>query len=187
MKVIYIGAGTFWLTEAVYQRVKGVIEVTPGYMGGSVPYPTSEVVATGSTGHVEVVKVVYDEAVVPTEVLLHIFYALHDPAIPHHVGSSAGSQYRPVIFYTDETEGEASDPNNGSGVGIISRVVADMQATLPEEITISTHVMNAKEFYPAEEYHYSYFNRNPEATYTMEIIAPKLQEVQQAFPQYFTP
>jgi peptide-methionine (S)-S-oxide reductase len=186
MKVIYIGVGTFWLTEAVYQRVRGITEVIPGYMGGNVAYPTSEVVATGNTGHAEVVKITYDEAVVSTEDLLHIFYALHDPAIQQHSGSNVGSQYRPVIFYTDEMDAEAVDPKNGSSIGIIPRVVTQIQATLPEDATISTHVMSAREFYPAEEYHYGYFRTNPDAAYSVEIIAPKVQELQQKFPHHFS-
>jgi peptide-methionine (S)-S-oxide reductase len=185
MKVIYLGAGTFWLTEAIYKGVKGVTEVVPGYMGGEFPNPTSEIVSTGSTGHAEVVQITYDEQVVSTEDLLNIFYAMHDPAIPQHPAHGVGSQYRPVIFYTDEAEGEAADNQNGDDVGLIPRVVQKVQQTLPEDVVISTHIMTAKEFYPAEEYHYDYFFRNPSAPFSIEVIIPTLESVHQKLPQYF--
>ncbi len=185
MKVIYLGAGTFWLTEAIFARVKGVKEVIPGYMGGDTPNPSSESVATGTTGHVEVVKILYDETIIPTGQLLRIFYAMHDPTALKHSSHGIGSQYRPVIFYTDELDDEAISNGNGSDMSIIPRIVQEVQERLPEDLVVTTHIMTAKEFYAAEEYHYGYFQRNPEAAYSIEIIAPKVQEVQARFPDNF--
>jgi peptide-methionine (S)-S-oxide reductase len=181
MKVLYLGAGAFWLLEAVYREVKGVEEVIPGYMGGTVPNPTDEAVATGATGHAEVIKIVYDESVISTEGLLRIFYALHDPAAPAHSGRGIGSQYRPVIFYTDEEEAEADDPQNGESVGVIQKFVQQIQHSLPAGTPVRTEILTATEFYPADESHYNYYAQYRDDSYSLAIIEPKLKEIKDRF------
>jgi len=185
MKGIYVGAGGFWITEAVYRKVKGVTEVIPGYMGGTIAHPTHELVATGTTGHVEVVKVTYDETVISLEEVLDIFFALHDPAAPNHITIGPGSQYRAVIFYTDDSEGEAANPENGEGIGIIPRVMEKVQATMPEGVIVSTHVMSAQEFYAAHEDHYSYYGTHQDDAYSVTVIRPKLEIISKKFPDKF--
>jgi peptide-methionine (S)-S-oxide reductase len=182
MKVIYLGSGGFWITEAVYKEIKGVTEVIPGYMGGSVAYPTHEMVSTGTTGHIEVAKVVYDENIIDTAGLLHIFFALHDPAIPNHPSLSMGSQYRSVIFYTDHNEAEATDMYNGQGIAVIQRTVEEIQDTLPEGGVVATEVISAGVFYAADQSHYDYYHQHPETAYSVTIIAPRLQKVRETFP-----
>jgi peptide-methionine (S)-S-oxide reductase len=185
MKIIYLGAGEFWLLEAVYGQVKGVTEVIPGYMGGTVAEPSHEMVATGTTGHAEVVKVSYDEKVITTEEVLRIFFALHDPAVPNHNGLGIGSQYRNIIFYTEEHEGEATNEGNGTSVGVIPKVVEQVQATMPEGVTVSTPVVSAGIFYPAHESHYNYYTEHPDDMYSTTIIKPKLLETRKRFPDLF--
>ncbi len=104
MKSIVLGAGCFWCTEAVFQRVEGVTEVVPGYAGGNTPHPTYEQVCGGKTGHAEVVRVDYDEAKVSLERLLHIFFATHDPTTLNRQGADVGSEYRSIILYSDEVD-----------------------------------------------------------------------------------
>jgi peptide-methionine (S)-S-oxide reductase len=182
MKVLYLGSGGFWITEAVYKEIKGVTEVIPGYMGGNVAYPTHEMVSTGTTGHIEVAQVVYDEQVIGTTDLLHIFFALHDPAIPNHPSLSVGSQYRSVIFYTDHEEAEATDRRNGPGIGVIQRMVEEIQGTLPEGGVVATEVISARVFYPADQSHYNYYHQHRDTDYCVTVIAPRLQKVRELFP-----
>lgn len=185
MKVIYLGADCFWVIEAVYKKVKGVTEVVPGYMGGTMPQPSHEIVATGTTGHAEVVQVTYDESVITTEEVLNIFFTLHDPAIPNHPALGIGSQYRAVIFYTEEGDAEASDPGNGSSIGMIGRVIATIQGTMPEGTTVSTYIMSAQDFYPANEAHYDYYNQHINDAYSVSVIRPVLETIQAKFPRHF--
>ncbi|GEM_PF-1748986 len=185
MKVIYLGAGGFWTIEAVYQKVKGVEEVIPGYMGGSVDNPSYEAVATGATGHAEVVKIVYDDTVITMEDILNIFFATHDASAPNHVGSGIGSQYRSVIFYTEDSDGEATDQENGMDIAPIQRSIERMQNAFPEGVTVGTRVMSAVQFYPAEESHYRFYEQNPDSPYAQTVITPKLKEVKDRFLNLF--
>jgi peptide-methionine (S)-S-oxide reductase len=185
MKVIYLGAGGFWTLDAVYSQVKGVTEVVPGFMGGIVPNPTYEVVATGMTGHAEVVKITYDDTIVILNDLLAIFYTLHDPALPIHSGRGVGSQYRPVIFYTDEETGEAANPQNGSDIGGIQKFIEQLQGTLPEGVPVPTEIMTATEFYPADESQYNYYQQHAGDGYCISIIEPKVTLVKEKFPENF--
>jgi peptide-methionine (S)-S-oxide reductase len=185
MKVLFLGAGGFWTLEAVYQQVNGVTEVIPGYMGGTVENPGHDVVATGMTGHAEVVKIIYDESIVSMEDLLRIFYKLHDPAAPIHSGRGIGSQYRPVIFFTEHNDGEASAEGNGSAIGGIENSMAEIQATLPAGVSLLTEMMTAQVFYPADESHYNYYREHADDSYCTTIIEPKIIEIKQQFPQHF--
>jgi peptide-methionine (S)-S-oxide reductase len=185
MNIIYIGCGGFWTTEAVFRKVKGVTEVIPGYMGGTVPNPSHEVVSTGTTGHAEVVKVTYDTSVISSADILRIFFAMHDASIPNHATNAVGSQFRSVIFYTDDLHGEAADPGNGNGIGLIEKIIEEIQSTLPEGVEVATQSMTATEFYPAEELHYNYYELNKESGYAQEVIEPKIRTVQQQFPDKF--
>jgi len=185
MKVIYLGAGEFWLLEAIYGNVRGVTEVIPGYMGGTIAQPSQELVATGTTGHAEVVKLSYDEDIISTEDILKVFFAAHDPAVPNHTGLGVGSQYRTVIFYTEAEEGEAFNEGNGADVGVIPRVIQEVQATMPEGVTVSTIVGTATTFYAADEAYYNYYNTHPDDAFLSISIRPKLIELQQKFPSLF--
>ncbi len=185
MKVIYLGAGEFWLLEAVYKSLKGVEEVIPGYMGGTIANPSHELVSTGTTGHAEVVKVTYDEDVLPSEDVLKVFFALHDPATPNHNAVGIGSQYRNIIFYAEESEGETSTSGNGHEVGLIPLFIEGVQATMPEGVTVSTAVSSATAFYPADESHYNYYSQHPEDLFSTISIKPKIESLQQQFPDLF--
>ena len=168
-RTIYLGGGCFWCTEAVFQKVRGVQSVVPGYMGGSVPNPSYEAVCTGATGHAEVVQVIYDTGVIPTSALLDIFFATHDSTTPDRQGADQGSQYRSIIFYTDEAMRQSA-----------LEAVARTQENVAGRAVV-THVVEAPEFYPAEEYHYSYYANNTDAPYCVVTIDPKLQKLLQKF------
>jgi len=171
--------------EAAYRAMRGVVEVVPGYMGGTVPQPSHEMVATGTTGHAEVVKVIYDESIISTEDILNVFFALHDPAVPNHPPLGIGSQYRVVIFYTEDIDGEAAAMGNGGGVGVIGQVIARVQATMPEGVSVSAEAISAQEFYAADESHYDYYNQHKDDDYCVTVICPKIEAIQAQFPDKF--
>ncbi|MGO1376955.1 peptide-methionine (S)-S-oxide reductase MsrA, partial [Psychrobacter sp.] len=104
MQTIVLGGGCFWCTESVFLSVKGVQSVVSGYMGGDAVSANYDAVCSGSTGHVEVIKVEFDESIVPLEVILDAFFATHDPTTMDRQGNDVGSQYRSVVFYTEDSQ-----------------------------------------------------------------------------------
>jgi peptide-methionine (S)-S-oxide reductase len=169
MKTIYLGGGCFWCTEAVFKELRGVSEVMPGYMGGSVAEPSYEAVSSGSTGHAEVIKVVYDDAQITTEEILDVFFAVHDPTTPNRQGADVGTQYRSVIFYTDELMREKA-------MEAITRAQAAVAGKL-----ITTHVGEAMDFYAAEGYHHNYYELHRDAPYCQVVIDPKIEKLHKQF------
>ncbi len=158
-------AGCFWCVEAVFERVDGVVSVKAGYSGGSVPNPSYEQVCTGTTGHAESIRIVYDPSRVTYRQLLDIFWACHDPTTLNRQGADHGTQYRSVIFYNSaeqKAEAEAS--------------MTSAQKDFSDPIV--TAIEPLKNFYSAENYHQDYYNKNPEAPYCQLVIAPKLRKLQ---------
>ncbi|WP_367107368.1 peptide-methionine (S)-S-oxide reductase MsrA [uncultured Psychrobacter sp.] len=171
MQTIVLGGGCFWCTESVFLSVKGVESVVSGYMGGDAATANYRTVCGGNSGHIEVVKVDYDESVVPLEVILDIFFATHDPTTRDRQGNDVGSQYRSAVFYTDE---EHQKPT-------IDRTVNKLRDM---GIDIVTEVHPAVEFYKAEEEHQDFFNKNPNQAYCNFSIPPKLAKLRKEFNQY---
>jgi len=146
MKKATFGAGCFWGVESLFRAIPGVIDVIVGYTGGTRPNPTYEQVCTGVTGHAEAVEVTYDEGQVGYDRLLEVFWANHNPTTPNQQGPDRGSQYRSVIFFHDESQREAA-------------LASQAEAQKNWERPIVTEVVPAVEFYPAEEYHQRYFEK----------------------------
>lgn len=162
------GSGCFWCSEAVFQRVKGVVSAVPGYSGGTVKNPTYQQVCTKLTGHAEVVQITYDPSVVTFKELLEVFWKSHDPTKLNKQGPDEGPQYRSVIFYHDDEQKAVAEKSK-----------ADHNKSMaPRKIV--TEISAFKEFYEAEEYHQNYFNNNPDAEYCENIIAPKVKKVERA-------
>lgn len=159
-------AGCFWCVEAVMERLPGVLDVTSGYTGGSVPSPTYEQVSAGRTGHAEAIRVRFDPAAVSFETLLETFWSMHDPTTPNRQGADVGSQYRSAIFYHGEPQRLAAEASK--------RALTNGKA-YPDPIM--TEIVPAAEFYPAEKYHQDYFNRNTQAPYCKAVILPKLRKL----------
>ncbi|HWK99553.1 MAG TPA: peptide-methionine (S)-S-oxide reductase MsrA [Parapedobacter sp.] len=163
--VATFGGGCFWCTEAIFQQLKGVGRVRPGYMGGNRENPTYEQVCSGATGHAEVIQIDYDEATLPYETLLGVFFKTHDPTTLNRQGNDVGTQYRSAIFYHNEnqhTEAEA--------------FIRQLSEHGVYDTPIVTEVVPAQSFYEAEDYHHDYFNNNPQNPYCAAVIAPKLQK-----------
>ena len=185
MKTIYLGGGCFWCTEAVFKSLKGVQEVIPGYMGGTVANPSYEAVCSGTTGHAEVIKVYYDERMISTDDILDIFFATHDLTTPNRQGNDVGSQYRSIIFYTHDQEphslGGLTESPEDDVPGAIQRAISRAQSTLSGDAQIVTEVVTATDFYPAEDYHYNYYADHSDAPYCQLVISPKLEKLQKKF------
>ena len=159
-----LGGGCFWCIEAVYKRMDGVISVTSGYAGGSRPNPTYEQVCTGATGHAEVVQVEYDPARLSYEDILSVFWKAHDPTTLNRQGHDVGTQYRSVILYHDEEQRKiAEESKREAGTNFSDPIV--------------TEIAPLDMFYPAEDYHQDYFEKNPAAGYCRVIIKPKLKKL----------
>ncbi len=158
------GAGCFWCTEAVFQRLPGVVSVMPGYAGGTKPNPTYEEVCTGTTGHAEVAQITYDPSKISYEKLLEMFWESHDPTTLNRQGADVGAQYRSAIFYHDAKQKTAVEKSKA-------------QAQKEFHDPIVTEIKPLDHFYAAENYHQEYFNKNPNAPYCIFVIKPKLKKL----------
>jgi peptide-methionine (S)-S-oxide reductase len=148
MQKATFGAGCFWGVEAAYQKIKGVISTTVGYMGGNFDNPRYEDVCSGDTGHAEVITIVYNESIVTYEDLLKIFWEIHNPTQLNRQGVDIGTQYRSVIFYYNENQKE-----------IAKKSKENQQKLMKNNKKIVTQILPAKKFYPAEEYHQKYLEK----------------------------
>lgn len=147
-KFAVFGAGCFWGVESSFRAVEGVVDVAVGYAGGNVAKPSYRQVCTGKTGHAEVVQVEYDPAQVTFAQLVEVFWQIHDPTTLNRQGPDFGTQYRSVIFYSDEDEREAAEESK-------RRLDESGQLGRP----VVTQIVPAAEFYRAEEYHQRYYER----------------------------
>lgn len=165
-----LAGGCFWCLEAVYDQLRGVEDVQSGYAGGRRPNPTYEQVCTGTTGHAEVVQVTYDPQQITYSDLLDVFFTIHDPTQLNRQGGDIGTQYRSAIYYHD---------------GEQKRIAEDRIRQITESKTwddpIVTEVAPLTEFYPAEEYHTDYFERNPGNGYCNAVVAPKVAKARSKF------
>jgi peptide-methionine (S)-S-oxide reductase len=169
-QTLVLGGGCFWCTEAVYVEVKGVLDVESGYSNGHAPQPNYELVCTGTTGHNEVVKLVYDPAQVSTRELLEIFFLIHDPTTPNRQGHDVGTQYRSGIYFTTpEQEAQAH--------ALIDALTREGAYGRP----IVTEVRPLTNYHAAEDYHQDFFARNPDQGYCLAVAAPKVAKFRQTF------
>ena len=165
-----LGGGCFWCLEAVFRRLRGVDTVQSGYAGGHVPNPTYEQVCTGTTGHAEVVQITFDPHVISYRELLEVFFAIHDPTTPNRQGADVGPQYRSVIFYHSPEQKQ-----------IAEEVIADLERQRVWDAPIVTEIAPYTAFYPAEDYHRDYYERNPWQPYCQVVIAPKVAKFRKQF------
>ncbi len=160
------GGGCFWCTEAVFQRVPGVIHSVSGYSGGHTNNPTYEDICAHGSGHAEVIQVEFDPAVISYEKVLEVFFESHDPTTLNRQGADAGDQYRSVIFYHTEEQHQIA-------------LLAKTAAQAHHEDPIVTEIVPLKKFWPAEAYHQDYFNQHPGQGYCSFVIKPKVSKLQQ--------
>ena len=165
-----LGGGCFWCLEAVYDQLKGVHEVTSGYSGGHVKNPTYEAVCNGTTGHAEVIQVKFDPKTISFREILEVFFTIHDPTTLNRQGGDVGTQYRSAIFYHSPQQKKTSE-----------EVIAWLGKEKVWPNPVVTEVTAFKEFFPAEDYHQRYYERNPDAGYCRVVIAPKVSKFRQKF------
>lgn len=170
MEKATLGAGCFWCTEAVFQRLKGVKEVKPGYTGGKVKNPTYREICSGLTGHAEVIQVSFDPQVVSFEEVLEVFWKTHDPTTLNRQGNDVGTQYRSAVFYHDDEQRE-----------IAEKYKAQLESEGVFDDPIVTEISPLVEFYEAEDYHQNYYNEHDSQPYCTYIIAPKIAKFNKEF------
>lgn len=165
-----LGGGCFWCLEAVFLEVEGVEDVRSGYCGGETRDPSYREVCTGATGHAEVVRVDFDPSLITFREVLETFFDIHDPTTLNRQGADIGTQYRSVVFYRDEEQRR-----------IAAEVIEELEESGVWEDPIVTELVPGKEFYPAEDYHQDYYNRNPSQPYCQFVIAPKVKKFRHRF------
>jgi peptide-methionine (S)-S-oxide reductase len=170
MDSITLGGGCFWCLEAVFEMVSGVTNVKSGYTGGNLVNPSYNQVCGGSTGHAEVVQIAFNADIITFRELLEIFFVVHDPTTLNRQGNDVGTQYRSVIFHhTDGQRETALD------------LIRGLDRDGPWVDPIVTELAPLETFYPAEEYHDRYFERNGEQPYCQVVIAPKIAKFRKHF------
>lgn len=164
------GGGCFWCLDAAFQQLRGVEKVVNGYSGGKRPNPTYEQVCSGVTGHAEVVQITFDPGIISYRDLLGVLFTIHDPTTPNRQGNDVGTQYRSIVLsHSPEQHQTAKD------------VIAELAANRVWDDPVVTEVQPYSVFYPAEEYHQDYFNKNPTQPYCTAVVAPKVSKVRKAY------
>lgn len=171
MRTFVLAGGCFWCLDAVYRTLEGVHDVVSGYTGGDMAYPSYETVCTGQTGHAEAVKVVFDEAVIPAEVILDVFFTLHDPRQLNRQGNDVGTQYRSAMFYADEQQ------------------KAEFESALARageywDGGIVTEIAPLGAWFDAEDYHQDFFAKNPTQGYCLAVALPKVNKVRRSYAEF---
>jgi peptide-methionine (S)-S-oxide reductase len=169
MEEATFAGGCFWCIEAPFKRVEGVESATSGYTGGDTPNPTYKEVCSGTTGHAEAVRVVYDSDEVTYRELLELFFTLHDPTTLNREGPDVGSQYRSAVFYHNQRQRDAVESyiEELEKEGVYDGIVTEVSPT--------------EEFYVAEEYHQDYYEKNPNDGYCRVNVQPKIKKTEKEF------
>lgn len=174
-EVAIFAGGCFWGTQAVFEHVIGVQKVTAGYCGGHIDHPYYELVCSGSTGHAESVRVVYDPSQITYGQLLMVFFGVaHDPTQRNRQGPDVGTQYRSAIFFTTPEQQK-----------IAVAYIAQVNAAKIFRHSIGTQLVSAPEFYDAENYHQDYLVHHPDDAYIRVMDMPKLDRLKHDFPNLY--
>ncbi len=166
----YFASGCFWCVEAIYDSVKGVVDVVSGYSGGHTENPTYESSNTGKTGHAEAVEVVYDPTQVSFSSLVDVYFGSQDPTQVNGQGPDRGSQYRSIVFYQNEEE---------------KQIIEEKKAALAKKLnaTIAAEIKPFEKFWIAEDYHQDYEKKHPYNPYIRNVSIPRLNRFKKKFPE----
>jgi peptide-methionine (S)-S-oxide reductase len=170
LEIATFGAGCFWCTEAVFQRLKGVEKVESGYAGGQIKNPTYSEICTGTTGHAEIAQITFDPSVISYEELLYVFWRTHDPTTLNQQGADKGTQYRSVVFYHSNAQKASAE-----------KIMKETEAAKVWKNRIVTEISAMPTFYKAEEYHQNYYNQNSKQGYCVYVIDPKITKLYKEF------
>lgn len=164
------GGGCFWCTEAIFEELNGVLKVEPGYSGGEIKNPTYKEVCQGNTGHAEVIQITFDPKIVNYNKLLEIFFFTHDPTTLNRQGADSGTQYRSVVFYTNDEQKRKAE-----------EIIKELNKSKVFDHQIVTEVSKLKTFYKAEDNHQNYYVQNKNQMYCRVVISPKLEKFRKTF------
>lgn len=165
---LVLGGGCFWCVEAAYERLQGVEKVISGYAGGTVKNPSYEAVCAGTTGHAEVVKVIFNPEVISLEEILEVFWNVHNPTTPDRQGNDVGPQYRSIILYNSELQKQVAQKS-------IQTVAASFDKP------IVTQVEPLGDFYTAENYHQDYYDNHKSQPYCYYTVRPKIKKIEKLY------
>ena len=171
MTSFVLGGGCFWCLDSTYMQFKGVQDVEVGYMGGAKSNPTYEQVCDGNTGHVEVAKVIFDEDVVSAEIILDMFFTVHDPTQLNRQGNDVGTQYRSAMFYENDEQRSLFEAARDRAVELWGSAIV-------------TEIVPVETFWMGEEYHQDFFAKNPNQGYCNAVVAPKMAKVRAKFTEF---
>ena len=170
LQTITLGGGCFWCTEAVYVRVRGVLDVESGYSNGQLQNPSYEQVCGGDTGHNEVVKLTYDPAQISLRQILEIFFVIHDPTTLNQQGHDVGTQYRSGIYFSTPEQAQ-----------VAKDLMAELAAAQLFSKPIVTEVLALANYWPAEDYHQDFFEKHPNQGYCVAVAGPKVAKFRKTF------
>lgn len=171
---VAFGGGCFWCSEAAFLDLKGIINITPGYSGGTKENPTYEEVSTGNTGHAEVILIEYNPQILDFEKLLEIFFDVNNPTTLNRQGNDVGTQYRSIILFSNGSQKVSADD-------FIRRLIENKKYSDP----IVTEVVPLVKFFPAEDYHKKYYENHPEEAYSISVIKPKVEKIREKYGELF--
>jgi len=167
-----LAGGCFWGMEGIFERLKGVVDVTSGYSGGSKDTAFYEMVGSGTTGHAESVQIHYDPTKISYGTILKVFFSVaHDPTQLNYQGPDHGTQYRSVIFYANDGQKQVAE----AYIKLL-----DAAKAYPQKIV--TQVVPLKAFYAAEDYHQKFLDRNPDYPYIVYWDLPKIANLKHTYP-----
>jgi peptide-methionine (S)-S-oxide reductase len=172
METATLAGGCFWCTEAIFNRLRGVAKVVSGYIGGNINEPNYDNVSSGTTGHAEAIQITFDPKIISYEKLLDVYWHLIDPTTLNRQGADTGKQYRSVIFYHDEKQKKQAEESK-------KRLAESGHYQNP----IITKIEPFTRFYPAEDYHQNYYEKNPDQAYCRIVIDPKIQKLMLKYPK----
>ena len=165
-QIAIFAGGCFWCTEPVFSQLIGVNKVVSGYIGGHTLNPTYKDICNGDTGHAEGIQITYDADQVSFETLLEVFLVSHDPTTRNRQGNDVGTQYRSAVFCQNQAQHDAT-----------VKMIAEFDEAQVYSAPIVTQINSAETFYPAEDYHQYYFDKNPENPYCMAVAGPKVAKI----------
>ena len=171
-QIAIFAGGCFWCTEPVFSQLKGVHKVESGYIGGHMQNPTYKDICNGDTGHAEGIRITFDADVVSFETLLEVFLVSHDPTTPNRQGNDVGTQYRSAVFCQNDSQKVAA-----------TKMIDAFNLEAIYNSPIVTEINSASTFYPAEDYHQYYFDKNPGNPYCMAVAAPKAAKIRAKYAQ----
>ena len=171
MTEFVLAGGCFWCLDSSYSQFKGIIDVECGYAGGHTSNPTYEEVCSEKTGHAEVAKVIFDESIISAEVVLDLYFTVHDPRQLNRQGNDIGSSYRSAMFYQGEQQKELFEK------------ALERAATMWDGEIVTT-LQPLEIFWPAEDYHQDYFSNNPGNAYCQTVVSGKMAKTRSSFTEY---